>query len=451
MRTITLALTAVLSCLCLDSARAQWTISAADTAGLTGYRSHLALDASGSPHVAYTRMEPFALLYAWRSASGAWETETVDAANGSAESFYNALALDGRGLPHIAYSSGAGHLNYASRDSAGTWTIRTVDADSLVGKTPSLALTSETRAVISYFDERRGRLKLAVETAVGWTLSVLDSTGVAGWDTALALDARELPHIAYHERVTGQLRYIVLGSPPQVVDEPGPFPSLYNTSLALDAAGMAHISYLDAAHLDLRYAAQRSGGAWALESPDTTGETGGHTSLALDHQGLPHISYHDRTHGDLRYASRAGDGTWTLETVDGVADSVGEMTSLALDAQDGPRITYLAKVAANLDFAEGPRATGIRPPSPATPRLSLRLRAGVLRITAHIEEAAEDLRVDAFTASGCRVARWDVGAQPAGPLDLALPVPRDLPAGLLYCRMRDGHHLPWSGAVVAGR
>ena len=404
-------------CALVPAVHAAWTIEAADTLGNTGYRTHLVLDAAALPHVAFTRVDPYQLLYATRSSAGTWTTETVDANEGNAESFYNSIALDQQGVPHIAYYSGAGRLSYATRGASGQWSSKVVDADSLVGKTPCLAIASTNRAYISYFDERHGHLKLAMQTANGWTTTVLDSTGVVGWDTSLALDVRDVPHIAYHEWVTGQLRYLVVGSIPQVVDEPGPFPTLYNTSLALDAASLAHISYLEATHFDLRYATQKASTGWTLATLDTTGETGGHTSLALDHAELPHISCHDRTQGNLRYASLQSDGVWRLETVDGLADSVGEMTSLALDAQGDPHITYLDKTNTNLDYAVDPTWTEISgPASDASHKMHFAAEVSVSRdvtLTWAIPHATPQLRIDAFTVDGRYLdSLWNAATAP---------------------------------------
>lgn len=435
----------------VPAVHAAWTIEAADTLGNTGYRTHLVLDAAGLPHVAFTRIEPYELLYATRSAAGTWTTETVDANDGNAESFYNSIALDQQGVPHIAYYSGAGRLNYATRGATGQWSTKIVDADSLVGKTPSLAIASSNRAYISYFDERHGDLKLATQNANEWTTTVLDSAGVVGWDTSLALDVRDVPHIAYHEWVTGQLRYLVVGSIPQVVDEPGPFPTLYNTSLALDGAALAHISYLEATHLDLRYAVQKTGSGWTLATPDTTGATGGHTSLALDHAGLPHISYHDRTQGNLRYASLQSDGLWRLETVDGLADSVGEMTSLALDAQGDPHITYLDKTKTNLAYAVDPTWTEISAPaSDATDRVHFAAVVSVSRdvlLTLAISHLLPQLRIDAFTVDGRYLdSLWNAATSPGSVTLRWTPPP--MTHGIVFLVARWGGHAAVTRRIV---
>ncbi len=55
------------------------------------------------------------------------------------------------------------------------------------------------------------------------------------------------------------------------------------------------------------------------ETVAAAGDVGYFTSLALDTQGDPRVSYYDATNGDLKYASESGGG-WTLETVDAAGD-----------------------------------------------------------------------------------------------------------------------------------
>ncbi|MCK5617846.1 MAG: hypothetical protein KAJ17_00525, partial [Candidatus Krumholzibacteria bacterium] len=88
-----------------------------------------------------------------------------------------------------------------------------------------------------------------------------------------------------------------------------------------------HISYFDVTNADLKYAV-KSGAAWILETVDATGSVGEYTSLVLDAQGNPHISYHDATNEDLKYAVKSGT-SWAHETVDATGQ-VGGFTSLVL-------------------------------------------------------------------------------------------------------------------------
>jgi len=80
---------------------------------------------------------------------------------------------------------------------------------------------------------------------------------------------------------------------------------------------------------------------WQTRTVDDAGEVGTYTSLALDVEDLPHISYRDYRRLDLRYAHFDG-ATWITETVD-VFDDAGLYTSLALDSAGHPHIAHCAK------------------------------------------------------------------------------------------------------------
>ncbi|MBP1703897.1 MAG: hypothetical protein H6Q38_3004, partial [Chloroflexi bacterium] len=73
------------------------------------------------------------------------------------------------------------------------------------------------------------------------------------------------------------------------------------------------------------------------------------TSLALDADDYPHISYYDSTNKTLKYAYQDVSG-WHIQTVDSKGE-VGEYTSLALDAQGHPNISYYNRSTGDLMYA----------------------------------------------------------------------------------------------------
>jgi hypothetical protein len=91
---------------------------------------------------------------------------------------------------------------------------------------------------------------------------------------------------------------------------------------------------------NLKYAAYNTSG-WSITTVDIIGDVGKESSLVLDADGNPHISYLDSTimnDGNLKYAFYNGSG-WEIETIDSDGD-VGWDTSLALDVNGSPHISY---------------------------------------------------------------------------------------------------------------
>ena len=79
---------------------------------------------------------------------------------------------------------------------------------------------------------------------------------------------------------------------------------------------------------------------WMVETVDDTWRVGKYTSLALDSNGNPHISYTNHSDArDLKYARWNG-SKWLIETVDGANSDVGKHNALALDSNNRPHIVY---------------------------------------------------------------------------------------------------------------
>jgi hypothetical protein len=92
------------------------------------------------------------------------------------------------------------------------------------------------------------------------------------------------------------------------------------------------------------------GSPWWAQTVNPSGIQGEYTSIALDRNGNPAISYYDLASLDLKYASRSGPG-WTFETAAGGPADVGQYSSLALNTDGEPRIAYYDATSADLKFA----------------------------------------------------------------------------------------------------
>ncbi|MFA6331978.1 MAG: hypothetical protein WCX22_03420 [Methanoregula sp.] len=342
---------------------------------------------------------------------GPWTTETVDSIGNVGE--YSSLALNFSDYPRISYYDQSNHnLKYAAWDGK-SWKVETVDgltktiADrphngkdnkhAEVGEYSSLALDANGNPRISYYDKKNTSLKYVAWSGTSWEIETADgSTKITGKYqkdgkqdhsadvgeySSLALDANGNPRISYYDKTHGDLKYAAWSGTSWKIETVDGISRTFAdrsligkndrytevgrySSLALDADGNPKISYYDQKNGDLKYAAW-DGTSWKIETVDGItkiadehslkgkvyrhSEVGEYSSLSLDTDGNPKISYYDKTHGALKYAVWNGTA-WEIETVDS-SGKVGEFTSLRLDGNNDPRIAYYDRTNKDLKFA----------------------------------------------------------------------------------------------------
>jgi hypothetical protein len=86
-----------------------------------------------------------------------------------------------------------------------------------------------------------------------------------------------------------------------------------------------------------------------MEMVDASGYVGECTSIALDSNDNPRISYYDRTTTSLKYTEWTGNH-WDIITLDSYSN-VGKFSSMALDPENDPHIVYYDSVFQNLKYA----------------------------------------------------------------------------------------------------
>ncbi len=276
-----------------------------DTIGVGKYNS-IAIDVNGAFHISYYDENDASLNYAYWDGSPDWHFELVDdyLDIGKGVGLWSSIQVDGETNVHIAYMDEKyDNLKYAFRDHTdGDWSDVTVDgASANVGSMCSIALGSSNIPYISYLDFSHGNLKVAKLVNLKtnqWNIDTVDTSDYTGWWS----------------------------------------------SIFVDGTDKAHISYYNASKGDLKYAVGKPGGTWSVHTiQQALGDTGLFTSIAWNAAlGRPIILYYYAAPGWMMYIMKSGGNSWnTPQIVTGNSRDVGLATSLALNSDGVPFISYL--------------------------------------------------------------------------------------------------------------
>lgn len=229
------------------------------------------------------------------------------------------------------------------------------DTKSDVGLYTSIAIGSDHRPIISYYDDTARALKVAhcedAACTAPATITVVDDdpTMIEGRDSSIAIGNDDLPVISYQGDTGASLRVakcvdVACTSPATITDLDTP-PNITGTftSIAIGNNGRPVVSYTDEGLKVARCAnPQCTGSATVTLADPATPLNGYYTSIAIGLDGFPIVSYYDLQNTSLKTAkcgNSACSSSVVLNTV--VAGDVGGYTAIGVRDDDGiPVIAY---------------------------------------------------------------------------------------------------------------
>jgi len=282
----------------------------------------LSLYPDGTPAIAFRAGTPCGdLRYAKRRAS-TWTVETVDneCTSGSACPS-SSLAVDSTGTPHIAYAGGlspSGSLKYATKTGDG-WNISAIDTENGTGFAASLVLDRSGLPAVAYI-RKTGHCNTLMVAKAGsngnWiTTNVFTDRSESADNVpalSLTLDSRGNPHLGYYDNSRGEIIYVSFPDREPVSIERVTPVGRTRLSLALNAHDQPFISYYDPASRELRWATRGPDqSAWEIRTIEKMGEDAGEpvpeilpgSSLAFDPYGHPAVAYSSPATNGLKYAA----------------------------------------------------------------------------------------------------------------------------------------------------
>lgn len=241
------------------------------------------------------------------------------------------------------------------------WSTVVADSYGNVGEYSSIAIDSNGKAHIAYFDYLTdehigdspvpfGNLKYASNVSGDWE-AVTIFTG-AGMLPRICIDNNDKVHIIhsklgtsdlhsildllYTTNETGSWETVTIGS--QVVKGA-------DSSIAVDSSGKVHISTRNEEGIGTTSEGSRGGlryitnatGEWTWTDVDKSPTCGNDTDIAVDYNDKVHISYLDKSEG-LKYATNVN-GLWEIFNIDD-EENVGWNTSIAIDSNNAVHISY---------------------------------------------------------------------------------------------------------------
>ena len=277
-----------------------------------------------------------------------WEITQIDS-----EGAKPSLAVDASGTPHIAFMSEdmPGFVKYAVLGPS-EWQISTVDTGYFYGPLDIKVDGDGVPSVVWHnHDDEDGAF--ATLSAGEWNISRIRNSGHDGWDINVALDSKGSPHVASIDPAQfggrAGFEYATFDGEDWNVEEigSGPLPYEFGTGIAVDSQDRPHVVWFDDKRKSLLYAVKESG-SWNISGVDTVGDVGRYPYLTLDQQDNPVVSYYEVVDGTSGYIKLARwDGSqWATERIDKL-DSVFQgffgarkTSSVVVGLDNNPVVAY---------------------------------------------------------------------------------------------------------------
>ncbi len=310
----------------------------ADNDGAAGAYASSIVETDGTFHVAYKTLTGVGgkLMHAWKTATGCWNTETVDESIDNIGA-YTDMDIDSNGTLHISYYDETNGSIRHAYGTSGSWSYESA-ATGVSTSLSSTGIAVSTAGIVHITFKGNSGLIHAYKnsSSSAWQTE----TVVASMGQAAKIDtAGTTVYIAYHTSSAGGVDVISKeegGSTwtAETIDsnQVGLFLDFHIQGTTWETYFM--ISYFDSENDRLKMAWKSSVGTWSVEVVDDDGTVGWYTSI--DSSGYPapiemHISYYDLTNGALKHAwKETTASSWNTEMLDSTG-STGQWTAIAYD------------------------------------------------------------------------------------------------------------------------
>lgn len=306
-------------------------------------------------------------------------TSFIDAGGTS----WTSIAIGSDGMPVISYYDSSNHaLKFAKCNdpacSGGDEFLRTIDSSGDVGHYSSIAISADGTPIISYAElvviggaSNDFALKVAKcdnSECSSRTATTVDDAGNVGTFTSIAIGPDDLPIISYRDNTNTTLKVAKCNDSAcsgndetiTTVDDSTNNVGVFS-DISIGGDGLPVIAYQDATAGTLKVA--KCNDAACAGGDETISIVSGSTnnkvrwiSIMISSDGFPIISYQDDDLGALKIAKcndlACSGNDEIIRTLDNSDNDVGEYSSIAIDSDGLPVISYHDVTAGDLKVAK---------------------------------------------------------------------------------------------------